>query len=254
MSDIFTDAGGYERATGRFSRQFGRQFVPWMGVRRDARWLDAGCGTGALTHAVIDLSWAGEVVGVDTSEAYLDYARRTVPGAHFEAGSILELPFEAGHFDAVVSGLVLHHLDDPSRAAAEMARVTAPGGQVGVYVWDRRERQNAAYGRAVKASGAPVTDQLRGLNRLGSAEELGALLAGAGLSSVQSTRLDASVDYESFDEWWGILMGRRGAHYEHFQGLDAEWQAKLKDQARGECGGGGPFRESAAAWAVKGRR
>ncbi|HEX8959204.1 MAG TPA: class I SAM-dependent methyltransferase, partial [Solirubrobacterales bacterium] len=212
MTDLFSDAGGYERATGRFSRQFGRQFVPWMAVRRDARWLDAGCGTGALTHAIIDLSWAGEVVGVDTSDAYLEHARRTVPGARFDRASILELPFDAGHFDAVVCGLVLHHLGDPAAAVREMARVTATGGQVGIYVWDRRERQNAAYGRAIKATGAPVTDHLRGLNRLGTADELADLLNGAGLTSTQSTRLEASVDHASFDEWWEALMGRQGPH------------------------------------------
>ena len=254
MSDRFGDAAGYERATGRFSRQLGRQFVPWMGVRRDARWLDAGCGTGALTQAIIDLSWAGEVVAVDTSDAYLEYARRTVPGVRFEHASVTRLPFDAGYFDAVVSGLVLHHLDDAGVAVAEMARVTAPGGQVGVYVWDRTQRQNVGYGRAVKALSAPNIDLLRGLNRLGSAEELGALLGGAGLGALQSRRLEATVDYESFEQWWEVVMGRQGAQYEHFQSLDPDWQARVREQARAECGGGGAFRETAAAWAVRGRR
>jgi SAM-dependent methyltransferase len=255
VTGIFTDPAGYEGATGRYSRQFGRQFVPWMAVRRDARWLDAGCGTGALTQAIIDLSWAGEVVGVDTSREYLEHAARTVPGARFEAASIQRLPFQAGQFDAAVSGLVLHHLDDPAAAMAELVRVTAPGGQVGIYVWDRRERQNAAYGRALQAVGATEgTERMRDLNQLGSVDELTALLAGAGLSSIQSTRLEAIVEYSSFDEWWDILMARRGVQYEHFEALDPAARARLKDRARAETGGGGAFRETAAAWAVKGRR
>lgn len=253
MSGLFGDAAGYDRATGRYSRQFARQFVPWMGVRRDARWLDAGCGTGALTQAIIDLSWAGEVVAVDTSEEYLEQARRTVPGARFEVASVTELPFENGTFDAAACGLVLHHLEDPATAVGELARVTAAGGLVGVYVWDREARQNAAYGRAVKATAAPA-GALRGLNRLGRAEDLEELLAGAGLGSLQTTRLQADVDYESFDEWWETLMSRRGVHREHFESLEPEQQSRLRDQARTECGGGGPFRESSGAWAVKGRR
>lgn len=254
MTDIFTDAGAYERATGRHSRQFGRQFVPWMAARRDARWLDAGCGTGALTQAIIDLAWPGEVVGVDTSQAYLDFAARTVAGVRFERASILELPFGDGYFNAVVSGLVLHHLEEPAAAVIEMVRVTAHGGQVGVYVWDRDERQNAAYWRAVRAVDGGHGNSPDAGGQLGRPEELSSLLAGAGLSSLQSIRLEAAVDYTSFEDWWDGMMGRRGFVYLHFASLEPDWQAKIRDRARAETGGGGPFRETAAAWAVKARR
>jgi SAM-dependent methyltransferase len=254
VTDIFTDAGAYEKATGRHSRQFGRQFVPWMAARRDARWLDAGCGTGALTQAIIDLAWPGEVVAVDTSDAYLEFATRTVAGVRFQRASITELPFDGGYFDAVVSGLVLHHLKDPQAAVAEMARVTAPGAQVGVYVWDRDERQNAAYWRAVSALDGPPANTPDAGGKLGRVEDLSSLLAGAGLMSVQSTRLEATVDYTSFEDWWDGMMGRRGFVHQHFVALTPEWQAKIRDRARAETGGGGAFRETAAAWAVRGRK
>ena len=251
MSDIFADAEAYEQATARYSRQFGRQFVPFVAARRDARWLDAGCGTGALTQAIIDLAWAGEVVAIDSSEPYLEFCRRTVHGVRFERASILQLPFEGGYFDAVVSGLVLHHLANPGAAVEEMTRVTAHGGQVGVYVWDESARQNRGYGHAAEATGAPpLADTLHGL---GTAEALAALLSGAGLGSIQSTRLEATVEYASFDEWWEAIMRRRGPQYQHYTSLDPEWQRRVLDRARADAGSG-PFKETAAAWAVKGRR
>ena len=42
----------YEDFTGRWSRHLAPRFVSWLRVPRDAHWLDVGCGTGSLTHAI----------------------------------------------------------------------------------------------------------------------------------------------------------------------------------------------------------
>ncbi len=50
----------------------------------------------------------------------------------FVEGDATALPFSDGQFDVVVSRFAFHHIDEPARAAAEMARVARPGGRVAV--------------------------------------------------------------------------------------------------------------------------
>jgi ubiquinone/menaquinone biosynthesis C-methylase UbiE len=70
------------------------------------------------------------VVGVDQSPEMLDVARAKLPTARFELGSLEQLPFDDGEFDLAVVSLALCHLDDPTAALTELARVVRTGGHV----------------------------------------------------------------------------------------------------------------------------
>jgi malonyl-CoA O-methyltransferase len=69
-------------------------------------------------------SRAAQVVALDFSAAMLSH----VDAAHRVRASMLKLPFGAGVFDAVVSGLAVGHAPDVYRWMAEIARVLKPGG------------------------------------------------------------------------------------------------------------------------------
>jgi ubiquinone/menaquinone biosynthesis C-methylase UbiE len=137
------DSGdAYEPYVGRWSRLVAREFVRWLALPPGSRWLDVGCGTGALIQTVLEHAAPSEVVGTDPSAAYIALAGARMdadPRAHFEVGDAQALQAAAATFDVVVSGLVVNFVPRPELAVAEMARVTRSGGTVAAYVWDYAE-------------------------------------------------------------------------------------------------------------------
>ena len=102
--------------------------------------LDAGCGTGNYSLAMLD--HVGRIEAVDLNPGMLSVASEKLAGAaaegrvSFSTARIDELPFEDGRFDGVMINQVLHHLpDDPAEGFPEhrgvfreLARVLKPGG------------------------------------------------------------------------------------------------------------------------------
>lgn len=106
-------------------------------VRPGMALLDLGCGPGTQTVALAArLLPGGRAVGMDLSQTMIDEARRRVAGTdlpvEFEVGDALALPFADDTFDACRTERMLIHVPDAPAALAEMARVTRPGGRVGV--------------------------------------------------------------------------------------------------------------------------
>ncbi|MBV8281432.1 MAG: methyltransferase domain-containing protein [Candidatus Eremiobacteraeota bacterium] len=99
---------------------------------RDARILDAGCGTGEASWRLAELFPHAHVFGVDIIDAHLELARSRhaafAPRLTFAHQSIYELDEPAASFDLVVCRHVLHSIPFPDRVITELARVTKPGG------------------------------------------------------------------------------------------------------------------------------
>lgn len=90
---------------------------------------DLGCGTGNASELLAPC--VKQVVAIDQSEPMLDAAKKRLAGAknvQFRSGSLEQLPLDEDSVDAAVCILVLHHIDNPPAAVAEMARILRPGG------------------------------------------------------------------------------------------------------------------------------
>lgn len=167
-------------------------FLPWGKelLRRakplpGERVLDLACGTGAVARQASPLvGTTGFVVGLDLSDAMLKVARSTAaPGGSpivWQQGSAVALPFADASFDLVLCQQGLQFFPDRPAAVRQMHRVLTPSGRVVLSVSRGLEHQpiyvalNAAIERhlGVAAMAAPFS--------LGDAEELRALLVGAG--------------------------------------------------------------------------
>jgi ubiquinone/menaquinone biosynthesis C-methylase UbiE/DNA-binding transcriptional ArsR family regulator len=113
---------------------FGERFhLAALAAFADPEWTvgDLGCGTGQVTSALAP--FVGHVVAVDASAAMLQAAKRRLHGfdnVDLRRGELEQLPIDDGRLDAATLMLVLHHVPEPERALAEVARVLKPGGRL----------------------------------------------------------------------------------------------------------------------------
>lgn len=115
-----------------------RRTYDLLEIREGSRILDVGCGTGDDVRAMAEMAGSGgKVVGVDNSETMITEAIQRSQGSglpvEFHQADATELPFEDASFSGVRADRVLQHLDEPSRALAEMVRVAEPGARVVVF-------------------------------------------------------------------------------------------------------------------------
>lgn len=103
----------------------------WTGNVSGLAALDLGCGTGR--HAIWLAQEGAEVTAVDFSEGMLAEAREKQGSDRIEYVQHdlhQPLPFDAGKFDVLVSGLVLEHIHDLRAFFAECHRVLKPDGRI----------------------------------------------------------------------------------------------------------------------------
>src|SRR4030042_2679332 len=94
QEDTGASGAAYESYVGRWSRPVAQEFLAWLDVPTEGRWLDVGCGTGALSRIILEMASPKEVRGIDPSAGFVDYARKQVnhERARFELGDARALP------------------------------------------------------------------------------------------------------------------------------------------------------------------
>lgn len=248
--DVWEAGDAYEAYVGRWSRDVAAHFVGWLGVPSGRRWLDAGCGTGALTSVVLAAAHPSLVVGVDPSRGFLAGRSGVV------AGDAAALPLASGRFDAVVSGLALNFVPCPATAVAEFARVAAPGAMVASYVWDYAEgMQMMRYFWDAAAAVDPAAADLDEGRRFPLCREkpLAEAWAAAGLGDVATRLIEVPAVFAGFDDYWRPFLGGQGAAPSYLATLPADQRAEIRALLRDRLGDR-TIMLTAAAWAVRGFR
>jgi SAM-dependent methyltransferase len=245
-------AGAYDRFMGRFSRPLAPIFLDQVELRRGHRALDVGCGPGALTAVLVERLGATSVNAVDPSGSFVQAFRSRLPAVGICSARAEALPFADGTFDAAVAQLVVLFLRDPVAGLREMARVTAPGGQVAACVWDHAGGTGAlaTFWQAAYSldRSAPGESALPGARQ----GQLAELFERADIHRVQETKLVVTVPFASVEEWWEPFTLGVGPAGDYVAGLSPEGRAALRARCR-KLLPEGPFSVKAAAWCVTGR-
>ena len=206
------EAAGWEQQAGGYHRFFGplttRVIEPLLDaaeVGAKARVLDLATGPGYVAAAAE--ARGATVVGVDVAGEMVALARRLHPRLEFVHASAERLPFADRSFDAAVGNFLILHLGRPEQAAAEIARVLAPGGAVALSTWDVPERTRLLgvfLDAAHDAGAAPLASVPAGppFFRFADEREFTRLLEGAGLSHVEVETVSFTHRMSSADELW----------------------------------------------------
>jgi SAM-dependent methyltransferase len=257
--DSWQAGDSYDSYMGRWSRQIAPLFLNWLDVPDGMDWLEVGCGTGALSSAILAKCRPKNLISIDSSEGFLAKARANVRDgrAEFQMGDAQALALETGSRDIAVSALLLNFVPDRGKALAEMKRATRAGGRVGFYVWDypgggvefmRAFWQAAA---ALDANARDLTEDRR--FSYCTREGLADLARRAGLESVESAPIEVATVFQDFDDFWRPFTLGAGPAPGYCASLDPEARRRLKDKLQEDL----PRHEDgsiplmARAWAIK---
>jgi ubiquinone/menaquinone biosynthesis C-methylase UbiE len=255
---FFTDAEGYERLMGRWSRRAGEVFSAWVDAPTNARWIDIGCGTGAFTEEILRRCSPAEIIGVDPSEEQVAFAQSRIDSerAQFRLGDAQALAFSDNSFDVAAMALVIHFLPDPPKAVSEMARVLRSGGIGAAYVWD------------YAAGGSPTAPLVSALKTLGfdpprppsvdvaSASAASELWRSAGFKDIETRLIPVTVAFDSPDEFWRSITAPVGPVGKMIMDMSSETLGRLRSELERRVSrkDDGRIAYEASAAAVKGRK
>jgi ubiquinone/menaquinone biosynthesis C-methylase UbiE len=181
--------------------------------RPGERWLDLGCGRGAvLLPAAAAVGPGGAAVGLDVSPAMVAQARalaaeRGLGNVEVAVGDAQGPRPTAGQFDVLASSLVLFFLEDPGAALAAWRALLRPGGRLGITTFGpvdpRWERVDAVFEPYL----SPAMRDARTSGRRGPfASDAGveALVEAAGYAGVRTVRGSVTVRFADAAHWYAF--------------------------------------------------
>jgi trans-aconitate 2-methyltransferase len=123
------DGKSYDRISGPMEA-LGREVLARLELRGDETVLDAGCGSGRITQALLDRLPRGRVIAVDMSESMVSAARERLGlDADIRQADLLELELEEP-VDAVLSTATFHWIADHDRLFRRLHAALRPGGRL----------------------------------------------------------------------------------------------------------------------------
>jgi SAM-dependent methyltransferase len=257
--DAWQAGDSYDRYMGRWSRQIAPRFLDWLAAPPGLDWLEVGCGTGALTAAILAHGAPKSIVSIEPSAGFLERARANVPDARvaFLLGDAQDLPVDQGSKDVIVSGLVLNFVPDRAKALAEMRRTARAGATIGFYVWDY-PGAGVEFMRAFWTAAASLDSAAADLTEdrrfpFCTPDGLRALTSSAGLRAVDITAIEAPSVFRDFEDYWQPFTLGAGPAPGYCMSLAPEARERLRARLSDSLARqpDGSIHLKTRAWAVK---
>ncbi len=193
--------------------------------------LDVAAGNGNATLAAARRFCS--VVSTDYVPALLDKGRERAAAERlsvdFRTADAEALPFGDGEFDVALSVFGIMFTPDHARAAREIARVTRPGGLIGLANWT----PDSFIGQVFKTLGkfVPPAPGLKSPALWGTEEHLRAIF-GSAIGSLTATRRQFMFRYRSAEHFLEVFRTYYGPVHKAFLALPAEKQSELAADLR----------------------
>jgi SAM-dependent methyltransferase/alkylhydroperoxidase family enzyme len=189
-----------------------------LDVNADDELLDVACGSG-LALELASLRGA-RCAGIDASERLIEVARDRNPEADLRVGDMQDLPWDDGAFDVVTSFRGIW--GTTPAAIAEVCRVLAPGGRVGLTVWGHIKASPGAWALSpFSLAAAPKVEHQAAMVALGRPGAGEAFLADAGFTDVE--RLDIPFVFEFADpDHYARALASTGPAFEAMETVGEE--------------------------------
>jgi SAM-dependent methyltransferase len=258
VNDSWSGASAYEHFMGRWSHLIAKSFIEWLAPRPDLRWLDIGCGTGALSETILAQAAPKSILAVDPSAQFIEFAKLNLSDSRvaFHVGEALNLPQLSHGLDVAVSGLALNFIPEPVRALQAMRQALGPKGVIAFYVWDYSGKMEMLRyfwdsARALDSRARPLDEGLR--FPLCQPDALRQLCEDANLQNIEVNSIEAATIFHDFDDYWSPFLGGQGPAPSYVSQLDTPGRLALEQHLRASL----PFQQDgsihlvARAWAVR---
>ena len=203
------NAESYERVSAPLEAM-GRGVLDRLELRGDERVLDAGCGTGRVTAALVERLPRGQVVAVDGSPSMVEQAReRLGPGVDVFVADLLELELDEP-VDAILSTATFHWIPDHDRLFERLSAALRPGGRIVAQCGGAGNV--ATVQAAIDAVAEPALEGWPGPWNFQSPEDTAARLERIGFADIRTWPQDVRVAPDDIREYLGTVM--LGSHLE----------------------------------------
>jgi len=229
-------ATGYELYVGRWSRAISVEFVNWLQPRSNLKWLEIGCGTGALTQAIAENCSPSYLLAIDKSKVYIEQARRS---NNLNCISFFNKDINSfkvtDDFDNITSGLVLNFIPDIATILKKLLKKLKSGGQLSAFVWDYAGHYQPMrfFWDAAKevTPGAELFDPGK---KFANCTENGliGLLQELNLEDIQFSSIDKIATFNNFDDYWLPIAAAQGSVSEFINLLTPDEIAEVKQSIK----------------------
>jgi len=186
---------------GELAQHVAEELCEELDVLPGDRALDIACGSGNGALAAARRAW-GPATGLDYVPELLARARERAEfeglDVEFVEGDAQGLPFEDGAFDVVTSIFGVMFAPDQQRAAAEILRVTKPGGRIGICAWTPEGWAGQMF--AATSTHAPPPPGIQPPTLWGTEDHLRKLF-GDGVADLRAEKVELVLRYPSPEDW-----------------------------------------------------
>jgi trans-aconitate 2-methyltransferase len=203
------NAASYQRVSAPLEAM-GREVLDRLELDGDERVLDAGCGTGRVTAALVERLPRGHVVAVDGSPSMVEQAReRLGPDVEVFVADLLELELDEP-VDAILSTATFHWIPDHDRLFERLSAALRPGGRIVAQCGGAGNV--ASVQAAIDAVAEPALQGWPGPWNFQSPADTAARLERIGFTGIRTWPQDVRVKPDDMREYLGTVM--LGSHLE----------------------------------------